>query len=110
MKLNICLEEHFALLGKVCNGLQHPVTVEQGQQVVRARLLPQGGSQAFPGLVVLYSSWAPKESSVTKRKRQSLSGEQMKRGLDVHKAGKCDRNLLKFEQTDIVFLIFPEKN
>lgn len=68
MKLNICLEEHFALLGKVRNGLQHPVTVEQGQQVVRARLLPQGGSQAFPGLVVLHSSWAPKEGSATKQK------------------------------------------
>lgn len=39
-----------------------------------------------------------------------MSVEQMKRGLDARKAGKFDRNLLKFEQADIVFLIFPEKN
>lgn len=44
MRLNSYLKEHVALLGKVRNGLQHPVTVEQSQQVVRARLLPQGGS------------------------------------------------------------------
>lgn len=69
MKLNICLEEHFALLGKVRNGFKHPVTVEQGQQVVRARLLPQGGPQAFPGLVVLHSGWTPKEGSATKQKK-----------------------------------------
>lgn len=44
MTLNSYLKEHVVLLGKVRNGLQHPVTVEQSQQVVRARLLPQGGS------------------------------------------------------------------
>lgn len=44
MRHNNNLREHVALLGKVCNGVQHPVTVEQSQQVVRARLLPQGRS------------------------------------------------------------------
>lgn len=44
MRSNSYLKEHVALLGKVHNGVQHPVTVEQSQQVVRAHLLPQGSA------------------------------------------------------------------
>lgn len=28
------LGHHFALLGKVCHGLQHPVRIEQGQHII----------------------------------------------------------------------------
>lgn len=28
------LGHHFALLGKVCNSLQHPVSIQQGQQII----------------------------------------------------------------------------
>ncbi|TNN75092.1 hypothetical protein EYF80_014665 [Liparis tanakae] len=41
-----------ALLGKLCDRLEHPVTPQQGQQVVGARLLPQRSSEALPGLVL----------------------------------------------------------
>lgn len=61
--LNIYLRDDSALLGKVCNSFEHPVSFQQGQQVVWARLLPQRGSQAFPGLVVLHSCRAPQEGS-----------------------------------------------
>lgn len=30
----IDLDDHFALLGKVCNSLQHPVSIQHGQQIV----------------------------------------------------------------------------
>lgn len=32
--LKIYLGHHFALLGKVCNRLQHPVSIQQGQQII----------------------------------------------------------------------------
>lgn len=35
------LQDDFAMLWKVCNGLEHPVGVKQGQQVLEALLLPQ---------------------------------------------------------------------
>lgn len=57
------LEDHSALLRKLRNRLEHPVSFQQGQQVVWARLLPQGSSEAFPGLVVLHSCRAPQEGS-----------------------------------------------
>lgn len=95
-----------ALLGKVCDGLQHPVAVEQSQQVVRACLLPQGRSQTFSGFVVLHSSGTPKESPAAKQQRPST--ERLWKGRETTES--VAGNLLKLEEADVVFLVFPEQH